>query len=141
VSDVFKEFKDFISRGNVVDLAVAVIIGLAFTAIVTAVVSGLITPLIGMIFGTDFTEMTFEINDSTFRYGIVIDAIIYFLLVAAVVFFLVVKPLNTLAERRRRGEEPVDESELSDEAVLLAEIRDLLSAQARRGGAAQPPTL
>jgi large conductance mechanosensitive channel len=85
--------------------------------------------------------MTFEINDSTFRYGIVIDAIIYFLLVAAVVFFLVVKPLNVLAERRRRGEEPVDESELSDEAVLLAEIRDLLSAQARRGGAAQPPTL
>jgi large conductance mechanosensitive channel len=141
VSDVFKEFKDFISRGNVVDLAVAVIIGLAFTAIVTAIVSGLITPLIAMIFGTDFREMTFTVNDSVFRYGIVIDAIIYFLLVSAVVFFLVVKPLNMLAERRRRGEEPVDETELSDEAVLLAEIRDLLSAQARRGGAGQPPPL
>jgi large conductance mechanosensitive channel len=141
VSDVFKEFKDFISRGNVVDLAVAVIIGLAFTAIVTAIVSGLITPLIAMIFGTDFREMTFTVNDSVFRYGIVIDAIIYFLLVSAVVFFLVVKPLNMLAERRRRGEEPVDESELSDEAVLLAEIRDLLSAQAGRGGAGQPPPL
>jgi large conductance mechanosensitive channel len=141
VSDVFKEFKDFISRGNVVDLAVAVIIGLAFTAIVTAIVSGLITPLIGMIFSMDFSDMTFTVNDSVFRYGIVIDAIIYFLLVSAVVFFLVVRPLNMLAERRRRGEEPVDETELSDEAVLLAEIRDLLSAQAGRGGAAQPPTL
>jgi large conductance mechanosensitive channel len=125
----------------VVDLAVAVIIGLAFTAIVTAIVSGLITPLIAMIFGTDFREMTFTVNDSVFRYGIVIDAIIYFLLVSAVVFFLVVKPLNMLAERRRRGEEPVDETELSDEAVLLAEIRDLLSAQAGRGGAGQPPPL
>jgi large conductance mechanosensitive channel len=94
-----------------------------------------------MIFGTDFREMTFTVNDSVFRYGIVIDAIIYFLLVSAVVFFLVVKPLNMLAERRRRGEEPVDETELSDEAVLLAEIRDLLSAQAGRGGAGQPPPL
>lgn len=143
MSDVFKEFKDFISRGNVVDLAVAVIIGLAFIAIVTAIVSGLITPLIGMIFSTDFREMTFTVNESVFSYGIVIDAIIRFLLVAAVVFFLVVKPLNMLAERRRRGEEPVDETELSDEAVLLAEIRDLLRAQAGRGGAgaSQPPTL
>jgi large conductance mechanosensitive channel len=141
VADVFKEFKDFISRGNVVDLAVAVIIGLAFTAIVTAVVSGLITPLIGMIFSTDLSDMTFTVNDSVFRYGIVIDAIIYFLVVAAVVFFLVVEPLNMLAERRRRGEEPVDETELSDEAVLLAEIRDLLSAQAGRGGAGQLPPL
>jgi large conductance mechanosensitive channel len=143
VSDVFKEFKDFISRGNVVDLAVAVIIGLAFIAIVTAIVSGLITPLIGMIFSTDFREMTFTVNESVFSYGIVIDATIRFLLVAAVVFFLVVKPLNMLAERRRRGEEPVDETELSDEAVLLAEIRDLLRAQAGRGGAgaSQPPTL
>jgi large conductance mechanosensitive channel len=143
VSDLLKEFKEFIMRGNVVDLAVAVVIGIAFLAIVTAIVSGLITPLIGMIFATDFSDMTFTVNNSEFNYGIVIDAIIRFLAVAAVVFFLVVKPLNVLAERRRRGEEPVDEAELSDEAVLLAEIRDLLSAQARRGGAgaSQPPTL
>jgi large conductance mechanosensitive channel len=124
-----KEFKDFISRGNVVDLAVAVVIGAAFTAIVTAVVSGLITPLVGMIVGDDFRSMTFEVNDSVFDYGIVINAVIYFLSVAAVVFFLVVKPLNVLQERRRRGTEPVPEESLSDEAVLLAEIRDLLVAQ------------
>lgn len=142
VSGLLKEFKEFISRGNVVDLAVAVVIGAAFTAIVTAVVEGLITPLIGMIFGKDFTEMTFTINDSVFRYGIVINAIIYFLAVAAVVFFGVVKPLNALAERRRRGQEPVEESALSDEAILLAEIRDLLTVQAggSAGPAPRPPT-
>jgi large conductance mechanosensitive channel len=135
--DVLKEFKEFISRGNVVDLAVAVVIGAAFTAIVTAVVEGLITPLIGMVFGEDFRSMTFTINDSVFSYGIVINAIIYFLVVAAVVFFLVVKPLNILKERRRRGEEP--EPELSDEAELLREIRDLLRAQSGAPNGPPPP--
>ena len=125
---VFKEFREFISRGNVVDLAVAVVIGAAFTAVVTAVVEGLITPLVGMIFSKDFRSMTFTVNDSTFSYGVVINAIIYFLCVAAVVFFAVVRPLNMLQERRRRGEEPQPE-ELSDEAALLTEIRDLLRAQ------------
>lgn len=127
--ELLKEFKEFISRGNVVELAVAVVIGAAFTAIVTAVVEGLITPLIGMIAGDDFRQMTFTINDSVFSYGIVINAIIYFVVVAAVVFFLVVKPLNMLAARRRRGEEPEPEA-LSMEAELLREIRDLLRAQA-----------
>lgn len=140
MSGLLKEFKDFISRGNVVDLAVAVVIGAAFTAIVTAVVEGLITPLIGMIFSKDFREMTFEVNDSVFSYGIVINALIYFLAVAAVVFFLVVKPLNVLQERRRRGQEPVPEEALSDEAVLLAEIRDLLVAQGAGDRAGAPAT-
>ena len=135
---VVKEFKEFISRGNVVELAVAVIIGAVFTAIVASVVEGLITPLIGMIGGEDFRKMTFTINDSVFRYGIVINAFIYFLSVAAVVFFFIVKPINVLNERRRRGEEPVTEDEMSDEAVLLAEIRDLLAAQ-RDGAAAGAP--
>lgn len=142
MSGLMKEFKDFISRGNVVDLAVAVVIGAAFTAVVTAVVTGLITPLIGMIFSKDFREMTFEVNDSVFEYGIVINALIYFLSVAAVVFFLVVKPLNVLQERRRRGQEPVPEEALSDEAVLLAEIRDLLVSQGasgRSGGSTTAP--
>ncbi|HEX6570076.1 MAG TPA: large conductance mechanosensitive channel protein MscL [Acidimicrobiales bacterium] len=138
MSGVMKEFKEFISRGNVVDLAVAVIIGLAFSAIVTAVVEGLITPLIGMIAGRDFTDMTFTINDSVFRYGIVINAIIYFLAVAAVLFFGVVKPLNMLKERRRRGEEPAP-ADLSDEAALLTEIRDLLAVQAGTGAGASAP--
>jgi large conductance mechanosensitive channel len=136
VPELLKEFKEFISRGNVVELAVAVVIGAAFTAIVTAVVEGLITPLIGMVAGDDFRQMTFTINDSVFSYGIVINAIIYFVIVAAVVFFLVVRPLNMLAARRRRGEEPEPEA-LSMEAELLREIRDLLRAQA--GTPSRPP--
>jgi large conductance mechanosensitive channel len=129
---LIKEFKDFISRGNVVDLAVAVVIGAAFTAVVSAFVAGLITPLIGMIGGTEFRKMDFTINGSTFEVGIVINALITFLVVAAVVFFFVVKPLNVLEARRKRGEEPVEPEQLSDEAALLTEIRDLLAAQASR---------
>ena len=125
MTDVYKEFREFITRGNVIDLAVAVIIGLAFTAIINAIVSGLITPLIGMIAGDDYSDLDFTINDSTFEYGLVINAIIQFLLISAAVFFFIVKPMNMLNERRRRGEEPEPE-ELSDEAALLTEIRDLL---------------
>jgi large conductance mechanosensitive channel len=125
VTDVYKEFKEFIARGNVIDLAVAVVIGLAIVAIVNSVVSGLITPLIGMIGGRDFSDLDFTINDSTFEYGEVINAVIQFLFIAAAVFFFIVKPINVLNERRRRGEEP-DPVELSDEAALLTEIRDLL---------------
>jgi large conductance mechanosensitive channel len=125
VTDVYKEFREFITRGNVIDLAVAVIIGLAFTGIINAIVSGLITPLIGMIGGNDFSDLDFTINGSTFEYGEVINAVIQFLLIAAAVFFFIVKPINMLNERRRRGEEPEPE-ELSDEAALLTEIRDLL---------------
>lgn len=124
------EFKKFLFRGNVVDLAVAVIIGTAFTAIVSAIVEGLITPLIGMIFSKDFSAMTFEVNNSVFRYGTVINAVIYFVSVAAVVFFLIVKPMQALADRRARGEEPTDDTPApSDEAVLLTEIRDLLATR------------
>lgn len=122
------EFKKFLFRGNVVDLAVAVIIGTAFTAIVTAITQGMITPLIGMIFSKDFTAMTFEINDSTFSYGTVIDAVIRFVCVAGVVFFVIVKPMQALQARRASGEEPIEDTPApSDEAVLLTEIRDLLA--------------
>jgi large conductance mechanosensitive channel len=124
VTDVYKEFKEFISRGNVIDLAVAVVIGLAVVAIINSIVAGLITPLIGMIGGKDFSDLDFTINGSSFEYGEVINAIIQFLLIAVAVFFFIVKPVNMLNERRRRGEEP--ETELSDEAALLTEIRDLL---------------
>jgi large conductance mechanosensitive channel len=137
VTNVYKEFREFISRGNVIDLAVAVVIGTAFTAIVNAIVAGLITPLIGMIGGSNYQDLVFTINDSQFRYGEVINAVIQFLLVAAAVFFFIVKPINMLNERRRRGEEPAPE-ELSDEAALLTEIRDLLSAQAGPGEQAPP---
>ncbi len=122
------EFKKFLFRGNVVDLAVAVIIGAAFTAIVTAIVEGLITPLVGMIFSKDFSTMTFEINDSTFNYGNVINAVIYFVSVAAVVFFFIVKPMQLMLARRASGEEPAEDTPApSDEALLLTEIRDLLA--------------
>jgi large conductance mechanosensitive channel len=122
------EFKKFLFRGNVIDLAVAVIIGAAFTAIVSAVVEGLITPLVGMIFSKDFSAMTFEINDSVFRYGTVINAVIYFISVAAVVFFVIVKPMQALMVRRATGEEPAEDTPApSDEALLLTEIRDLLA--------------
>ena len=122
------DFKKFLLRGNVVDLAVAVVIGAAFTAVVTALSQGMITPLIGMIVSRDFTEMTFEINGSEFSYGLVIDAAIRFVSIAAVVFFLVVKPLNVLAERRKRGQVAEDDAPPT-EAELLAEIRDLLAAR------------
>lgn len=125
------DFKKFLFRGNVVDLAVAVIIGAAFSAIVAAISTGLLTPLIGMIFSKDFTKMTFTVNDSEFSYGIVIDAVIRFVSTAAVVFFLVVKPMEALVARRAAGEEPADATPApSDEAVLLTEIRDLLAQRA-----------
>lgn len=123
---MLSDFKAFLMRGNVVDLAVAVVIGAAFTAIVTAISTGLITPLVGMVVGKDFTAMTFKVNGSTFNYGIVIDAIIRFISVAAIVFFLVVKPMQAIAARRAAGEEP-EPAAVSDEAALLTEIRDLLA--------------
>jgi len=126
---VLNDFKRFLLRGNVIDLAVAVVIGAAFTAIVAAFSTGIITPLIGVIFSTDLTEMTFEINGSTFSYGLVLDAAIRFVATAAVVFFFVVKPVQVINERRARGEVVEDAPAPSDEAVLLGEIRDLLAAR------------
>lgn len=125
------EFKKFLFRGNVIDLAVAVIVGTAFTAIVNALVTGIITPLVGMIVSKDFSQMTFTINDSVFSHGVVIDAMIKFVSIAAVVFFLIVKPTQLVMARRARGEEPIEDTPAhSDEAVLLTEIRDLLAQRA-----------
>lgn len=126
---MFKEFKEFISRGNVIDLAVAVVLGAAFTTVVTAFVDGIVTPLIGAVGDFDFSGWTQTVRGNDIRYGLVVDAAIAFVIVAAVIFFLVVKPMNMMAARRRSGEEPVTEEELSDEAVLLTEIRDLLRQQ------------
>jgi large conductance mechanosensitive channel len=127
---MLKEFKAFLFRGNVVDLAVAVVIGVAFNDIVQAIVANLITPLIGIIAGKSFAELTFDINGSTFGYGVVIDAIIKFVAIAAVIFFVVVKPMQTLAARRKSGEVTDDTPAPSDEAILLTEIRDLLKTRA-----------
>jgi large conductance mechanosensitive channel len=106
--NTLREFKAFILRGNVVDLAVAVVIGAAFGAVVAALVKDLITPLIAAIGGQpDFSSLHFTINKSRFLYGDVINAIVSFLIIAAVVFFLVVAPVNALLARRKT-ELPVD---------------------------------
>jgi large conductance mechanosensitive channel len=107
---MLREFKAFLLRGNVVDLAVAVVIGAAFGAVVTALVADLITPIIAAIFGKhDFSSLTFTINGSVFRYGHFLNAVIAFLTIAAAVFFFVVVPVNALMARRRT-EPPVDEA-------------------------------
>jgi large conductance mechanosensitive channel len=99
---LLKEFRAFILRGNLVDLAVAVVIGTAFTAVVTALVRDLITPLVAAIFGKpDFDTLSFTINGSRFAYGAFLNALLTFVIVAAVVFFLVVKPVNLLMARLR----------------------------------------
>lgn len=99
---MLNEFRQFILRGNLVDLAVAVVIGTAFAAVVASLVEDLITPLIAAIVGkSDFSALSFEINGSTFRYGDFINALITFLLVAAVLFFVVIKPVNALLARVR----------------------------------------
>ena len=103
-----KEFQQFVLRGNVVDLAVGIVIGVAFGAVVTALVTDLLTPLIAAIFGShDFSGLTFTIHKSRFLYGDFVNAVIAFLTIAAAVFFFVVRPMNSLAARRRT-EPPVD---------------------------------
>ncbi|HEY7196835.1 MAG TPA: large conductance mechanosensitive channel protein MscL [Gaiellaceae bacterium] len=105
-----KDFKEFLLRGNLVDIAVGFVIGAAFAAVVTALVADLITPLIAAIGGKqDFSNLTFTINNSRFFYGSFLNALITFFVIALVVFFLVVKPVNSLMARRRT-ETPVDET-------------------------------
>ena len=123
---MLKEFRDFILRGNVVDLAVAVILGAAFGAVVSGFASSFITPLIAAIGGKpDFGDLFFTINGARFTYGEFLNVLISFLIIAAVVFFLVVKPMNSLMQRIQREEEPASDAPAED-IVLLAEIRDLL---------------
>lgn len=104
VKGIGQEFKEFLLRGNVIDLAVAVVIGAAFGAIVTSVVENLIMPLIAAVGGQpSFADIGFTINDALFSVGNVLNALVSFLIIAAVVFFFVVKPTNLLIERSRRG--------------------------------------
>ena len=104
MKDITQEFKAFLLRGNLVDMAVGIVIGLAFAAVVTAFVADLITPLIAAIFGKpDFSSLTFTINHSTFRYGAFFNALISFVIIAAVVYFLVVTPMAALLARLSRN--------------------------------------
>ncbi|GIG53668.1 large conductance mechanosensitive channel protein MscL [Demequina activiva] len=124
-------FKDFITRGNVVDLAVAVVIGGAFAAVIAAIVEGFINPLIALIFGQpSLIELgNFTINETLFPMGLILDALFKFITVALAIYFLVVVPLNKLAERRKKGEPAVDEPASPTEIELLTEIRDALRAR------------
>jgi large conductance mechanosensitive channel len=134
---VLQEFKRFLARGNVIDLAVAVVIGAAFTTVINAIVDNLISPILGLLGGADLSDLVITLRSESatdpaivLGYGAIVTALINFLLVAAAVFFLIVKPINAMAERRRRGEEaPEDTPAPSDEALLLTEIRDVLKAQ------------
>jgi large conductance mechanosensitive channel len=124
---VLKGFKDFVLRGNVVDLAVAVVIGAAFTAVVNAFAADFLTPLIGLVGGGGKFGGQLTVAGQAFKWGPFISQVITFVLTAAVVYFLIVVPMHTIMERRRRGEEPgpVQPTELQ----LLTEIPDLLRAQ------------
>lgn len=133
---MLKGFKEFILRGNVIELAVAVVIGTAFTAVVTSIVNNLINPLIGAIFNAQSLDAAWPVtipsitgDDATIHFGAVVGSILSFLIVAAVVYFVFVLPMNTLKERteakRKAGAPDPDEPET--ELTLLSEIRDLLA--------------
>jgi large conductance mechanosensitive channel len=129
---MLKGFKDFLMRGNVVDLAVAVVIGTAFATLVTQFTKSFIEPLIKLVGGGGVKGGAFFVNDVEFDWAAFLNAIINFVIVAAVVYFFVVVPMNHLLSRLRRDREPESESPAPD-VLLLTEIRDLLRAQ---GGAA-----
>ena len=125
---MLKEFKEFISKGNVMDMAVGIIIGGAFTSIVTALVDNIITPLLGMITGgVSFAERVVTVGSVSLQYGLFIDAIIKFLLIAWVLF-LIIKGLNKAKSMAAKKEEPAPEepAPVPEDIALLTEIRDLL---------------
>ena len=118
-------FKDFIMRGNVVDLAVGIVIGAAFTGLVASFTGSFIEPLIKLFGGGDELSGTWTVADQVFDWAAFLNAVITFLITAAVIYFLVVLPMNKLAERRKTGEEPEPQAP-SEEVRLLTEIRDAL---------------
>ena len=133
---MLKGFRDFLFRGNIVDLAVAVVIGTAFTALVTSFTTSFLKPLIGLVAGGGINGGTKVIDGQPFTYGAFLNALITFLITAAVLYFAIVLPMKVLLERRRRGEEagPV----VPTQVELLVEIRDLLRAQQGRGPGTDP---
>ncbi len=121
---LLQDFKKFLFRGNVVDLAVAVVIGAAFTAVVKALVTDIVTPIIAAILGQpNFENLTFTINGSVFRYGDLLNNVLTFVSIAAVVFFLVVAPINALMARRAEEDPSTKECPECTSAVPLGARR------------------
>lgn len=122
-------FQKFLLRGNLIDLAVGVLIGAAFGKVVDTFTSGLVMPLIGIFGGVpDFTALTFTVNGSIFKYGAFLTSLLSFVLTAAIIYFFVIIPFNRLMERFKREEKPAV-AEPSNEEKLLAEIRDALKGR------------
>ena len=119
---MLKEFRDFLFRGNIVELAVAFVMGLAFAAVVNSLVNDLVMPVIAMIIGKpDFSNLTFTINDAKFRYGAFITSLIKFVAIAGAVFFFVIKPVNALLKRfRSPAEEGMPDEERRHQELLAA---------------------
>jgi large conductance mechanosensitive channel len=133
---MLKGFRDFIMRGNVIELAIAFVMGAAFNAVIQAFATGFIGGLIGAIGGTpDFSSWGYRVNGSKIVIGTTINALINFLIVAAVIYFALVLPMNKLAERRQRGEQSAEPPVTTTEE-LLTDIRDLLAHQNGNGSAA-----
>ncbi len=135
MSDALRDFKEFVLKGDVVALAVAVIIATAFGAVIAAFVANVITPLIAAIGGQpDFSELDFTINGSRFQYGLFINAVITFLIIAAVVFFLVVRPYNRIKKRFERGDDDtVPPPEYAVETADAGSIADALNRRSEDG--------
>lgn len=127
---VLNGFKEFIARGNAIELAVGVVIGAAFGAVVTSVIDGFISPLIAAIFGKpDLTGVAaFTINGANFSIGLILNALLQFLLTAAAVYFVIVLPINAMQARRKKGE-AAEPAAPAEDVLLLQEIRDLLAAR------------
>jgi len=123
---VLQEFKDFILRGNLIEMAVAFVVGIAFAALMGSFVDDLVMPIIGAIFGeADFSDLTFTINESVFRYGSFLTALIVFLTTALALFLFVVKPYNAY-QARSEADDPTEDDEPDADTQLLTEIRDAL---------------
>lgn len=137
---MIKGFREFILRGNVVELAVAVVMGTAFGAIVNALVADIIMPLITAIFGKpDYTKLTWTVHSSVIKYGSFITAIIQFLLIALAVYFFIVMPLNYLEKMRKRRQGLPEVPPTETELEVLMQIRDSLAATGNGSGPGSGP--
>ncbi|PUB27716.1 large conductance mechanosensitive channel [Promicromonospora sp. AC04] len=142
--DQLNGFKEFITRGNVLDLAVAVVIGAAFSGVISGLVDGFIMPLIGWLVGApDFTAISFNVPNwrgeyTVFPIGLFIQGLIMFVLIASAIYFFVILPIKKLAELRKPAEEPTVEESLAEDVALLTEIRDILRAQAGQQSGSHP---